>query len=200
MTQEFFSGKVSNISIVVYQHLLTKFQSKPDNFTDFKSYLIFQRCTLCKKLYNERMTEMYTHAHTTNKKHIYSTLCGGSAKRLILMSDYISMPTAVNTTDNDVLVTEPKLVKLATREYWSKLYSQQETPDVPKLWLLTLLVIAIHKQVEDEPFQWPVPVNVVDFRAMLRCGNHKPAPGPDEWEKWCVKSLLDFALSLVLRA
>ena len=33
---------------------------------------------------------------------------------------------------------------------------------------------------------------------MLRQGNHRPAPGPDEWEKWCVKNLSDFALSLVL--
>src|SRR6202050_5383580 len=33
---------------------------------------------------------------------------------------------------------------------------------------------------------------------MLRKGNHQPAPGPDEWEKWCVKNLSDEALSLVV--
>jgi hypothetical protein len=33
---------------------------------------------------------------------------------------------------------------------------------------------------------------------MLCRGNHRPAPGPDEWEKWCIKNLSDFALSLVL--
>jgi hypothetical protein len=33
---------------------------------------------------------------------------------------------------------------------------------------------------------------------MLRRGNHRPAPGPDEWEKWCIKILSDFVLALVL--
>lgn len=33
---------------------------------------------------------------------------------------------------------------------------------------------------------------------MLRRGNSRPAPGPDQWEKWTVKSLSDKALSLVL--
>jgi len=33
---------------------------------------------------------------------------------------------------------------------------------------------------------------------MIRCGNHRPAPGPDGWEKWLIKSLSDSALSLVM--
>jgi len=33
---------------------------------------------------------------------------------------------------------------------------------------------------------------------MLRKGNHRPSPGPDGWEKWCVKNLSDDALTLVL--
>src|ERR1700689_4626973 len=33
---------------------------------------------------------------------------------------------------------------------------------------------------------------------MLRKGNHQPAPGPDEWEKWCIKNLSDDTLSLVV--
>jgi len=60
------------------------------------------------------------------------------------------------------------------------------------------MVIAVWKWVEAEPFQWPVPSNIADFRAMLQQGNHRQAPGPDEWEKWCIKNLSDFALSLVL--
>jgi hypothetical protein len=33
---------------------------------------------------------------------------------------------------------------------------------------------------------------------MVHRGNHCLVPGPDEWEKWCIKNLSDFALSLVL--
>ena len=33
---------------------------------------------------------------------------------------------------------------------------------------------------------------------MLRKGNPRPAPGPDLWEKWCIRSLSDTSLSLVL--
>jgi hypothetical protein len=33
---------------------------------------------------------------------------------------------------------------------------------------------------------------------MLRRGNQRPSPGPDRWEKWCVKSLSDDTLMLVL--
>ena len=59
-------------------------------------------------------------------------------------------------------------------------------------------VLEVRKWVDNNLFQWPIPCNITDFRAMLRQGNHRPAPGPDEWEKWCVKNLSDFALSLVL--
>ena len=33
---------------------------------------------------------------------------------------------------------------------------------------------------------------------MTRRGNHQPALGPDEWEKWCIKNLLDNTLSLIV--
>jgi hypothetical protein len=33
---------------------------------------------------------------------------------------------------------------------------------------------------------------------MIRHGNHRPAPGPDGWEKWIIKNLSDFALGLVM--
>src|ERR1700683_1630044 len=33
---------------------------------------------------------------------------------------------------------------------------------------------------------------------MIRCGNNWPAPGPDGWEKWLIKSLSDETLILVM--
>jgi hypothetical protein len=198
MTQERFSGEVSRTSLMVYQRYLTKFQAEPDKSTNFRSFLLSQKRTLHKSLYNERMSEIYARTHTTDKKRVAGVLHGGSAKKMMSNGDYFGMPTALISHDGDTLVTDPEMVKSVTKDYWSKLYTRQDTPDVPKPWLSTPSVIDVCKRVEAEPFQWPVPSNITNFRAMLRRGNHRPAPGPDEWEKWCIKNLPDFALSLVL--
>jgi len=190
MTQEHFSGEVSQTSLMVYQRYLTKFQTEPDNFANFRSFLLSQRHALYKTLYNERMSEIYARAHTTDKKRVTGVLLGGSAKKMMSTGDYFGMPTALVSHDGDTLVTDPELIKSVTRDYWSKLYMQQNTPNVPKPWLSTPSVTDVRKRVEAEPFQWPVPSNIADFRAMLRRGNHRPAPGPDEWEKWCIKTSL----------
>jgi hypothetical protein len=198
MTQENFDGEVSIVSLRTYQRYLLKFQTDPGKLTNLRSFLLLQRRILYKNLYNERMSEIYMRAQASDKKRVANTLRGGSAKKLTLVDNYFGMPTALNSADGDTLVTDPETVKSVTREYWSKLYTQQDPPDVPKPWLSTPSVIEVYRRVEKEPFQWPVPSNIADFRAMLRRGNHRPAPGPDEWEKWCIKNLSDFALSLVL--
>jgi len=91
-----------------------------------------------KLLYNEQMQELYNRAHATDKKWVTGTLLGSLTKRLIISGEYIGLPTVVNSLDgDDKLVMEPNAIKSVTREYWSKLYKQQDTPDVPKLWLNT---------------------------------------------------------------
>jgi hypothetical protein len=143
-------------------------------------------------LYNEWMQEFYTRAHTADKKHVTGILLGGSTKRLLTSGKYNGLPTTVNSLGmDDKLVTEPNTIKSVTKEYWFKLYKQQDTPDIPKPWLNIPSVTEVQKQVEQEPFKWPVPTSVADFQAMLRKENHQPTPGPDEWEKWCVKNLSD---------
>ena len=109
------------------------------------------------------MSEIYTRARATDKKRITGTLLGGSAKRLMSNGDYIGMPTALTSTDGDSLVTDLELVKSTTKNYWSKLYKQQVTPDVPKPWLSTPSVLEVRKRVDNDLFQWPVPCNIADF-------------------------------------
>ena len=155
-TQECFSGEVSRTSLMVYQHYLIKFQAEPDKSTNFHSFILSQKQTLHKILYNKRMSEIYACAYTTDKKRVASVLLGGSAKKMMSNGNYFSMPTG--------LVSH---VKSVTKDDWSKLYTRQDTPDVPKLWLSTPLVIDMHKRVKAEPFQWPVPSNIADFQAML---------------------------------
>ena len=48
------------------------------------------------------------------------------------------------------------------------------------------------------PLQWPRETSLTEFRTLLRRGNARPAPGPDEWEKWVIKQLSDTALEKVL--
>lgn len=129
------------------------------------------------------MSESYSCAQAADKKQITGTLIGGSAKRLMSMGNYIGMPTTLTSANGDMLVTDLELVKTTTKEYWSKLYKRQETPNIPKPWLTTPSVVDVQKQVDTEPFHWPVPCNITDFCAMLQQGNHRPAPGPDECEK-----------------
>jgi hypothetical protein len=95
-------------------------------------------------------------------------------------------------------MTDAEGVKKATCNYLEDLYTRDECPDVAKPWMTTLSVLEVKSRVEENPFEWSRKASLTDFRAMLRCGNQCPSPGPDGWEKWCVKSLSDDTLKLVL--
>src|SRR5258708_39874836 len=41
-------------------------------------------------------------------------------------------------------------------------------------------------------------MNLDELCMLLHCGNPHPSPGPDRWEKWCVKALSDQALTAIL--
>src|SRR6266498_1364413 len=83
-------------------------------------------------------------------------------------------------------------------EYLSDLYHRNQPPEMEKPWMKTPSVVEVRQRVEKDPFEWPWKADLADFRAMLRRDNQRPAPGPDGWEKWCVKSLSDDVLQLVL--
>ncbi|KAJ7015871.1 hypothetical protein C8F04DRAFT_876197, partial [Mycena alexandri] len=112
---------------------------------------------------------------------------------------FIELPITVNDLHSDKLLSDPDAVKETAREYWSTLYHHDKPPDIPKPWLTTKAVLDIKKRVHNDPFIWPRPASLSDFRAVLRKGTPRPAPGRDEWEKWLIKSLTDRALGIVLR-
>src|SRR5882762_8360474 len=145
------------------------------------------------------MEVVMAHAKEADRKRISGALLGGSTRRLVIAEEYIGLPTAVNVLNGSGdVVTEPDKVKEITRDYFQGLYHHNDPPDLPKPWLLSPSVIAVKDRVTLDPFVWPRPANIDDLRAMLRHGNHRPAPGPDGWEKWLVKNLSDNALCLVL--
>ncbi|TFK86682.1 hypothetical protein K466DRAFT_473922, partial [Polyporus arcularius HHB13444] len=85
-------------------------------------------------------------------------------------------------SDPKVFVTDPTGIKDATVKYFTELFQRAPRAPSQKPWMTTPSVVTIREHL----------------RALLRKGNARPAPGPDLWEKWCIKALSDSALSLVL--
>ncbi|KAJ7939277.1 hypothetical protein B0H13DRAFT_2226285 [Mycena leptocephala] len=83
------------------------------------------------------------------------------------------MPLSVNKLDGSGdLISDPVGVKETTRQYFTTLYAHEPPPNSLKPWLTTPSVLEVKAR--------------------------RPSPGPDEWEKWCIKSLSDNALALIL--
>ncbi|KAG6898794.1 hypothetical protein C0993_004162 [Termitomyces sp. T159_Od127] len=168
-----------------------------DSFTDF---LIEARHACHRDLYAARKAEIIAHAQRYDRGQIIRVLQGTSSKKLLgSASKFVPLPTALcSTQSTGVIETEPSAVVDITRKYFTDLYKRSPPPDKPKPWLTTPSVAAVRQRVEQDPFVWPILATLPDFRAMLRKGSPRPSPGPDGWEKWCVKNLSDRALSLVL--
>ncbi|KAF8228048.1 hypothetical protein L208DRAFT_1293455 [Tricholoma matsutake] len=98
----------------------------------------------------------------------------------------------------DAIVTDPTSVAEETRQYFTELYNCPVPPNKPKPWLNTPLVTIAKNCILDDPFICPMAATLADICAMLRKGNLRPSPGPDGWEKWCIKNLSDKVLQLVL--
>ena len=85
------------------------------------------------------------HAQTSKKRRITSAMHSGSAKKLTSLDNYFGMPTVLTSADGDTLVTDQEAIKSVTQDYWSKLYTWQNTPDVPEPWLSTPSVTEVYK-------------------------------------------------------
>jgi len=166
--------------------------------TNLHQILAKDRKALYKSLYAERAKEIVLRAKQADKRQIVIAL-KGSTKKMIQTSNYVPLPFALNDLDNpDILICDPEGVKATTREYFTRLYDHSRVRELPKPWLNTPSVTKVRKCVENDRFQWPQKITLPNFRAMICHGNHRPSPGPDQWEKWTIKSLSDKALSLIL--
>ncbi|KAG6894891.1 hypothetical protein C0992_004075 [Termitomyces sp. T32_za158] len=185
----------------MYAVLRAKFESSNPKPSDtFNKYLKNVRRELNCDLYAARKAEIVDRARRYDNGRISGVLLGGSSKKLMGgLSSFISLPTALNSPQHpDMVETDPAKVVEITRDYFSDLYQRTPPPDKPKSWMNTPLVVEVRERIAKEPFVWPVAATLEDFRAMLRKGNPRPSPGPDRWEKWCVKNLSDGALLKVL--
>jgi len=123
------------------------------------------------------MEVVMAHAKEADRKRISGALLGGLTRKMMVADEYIGLPTAVNVLDGSGdVVTEPEKVKEVTQNYFQGLYHHNDPPDLPKPWMQSPSVIEVKDRVARDPFVWPKLVNVNDFRAMIRCSNHRPAP------------------------
>lgn len=123
----------------------------------------------------------------------------GKSAKILLPHDFSAdAPMVIQDPDSDRLLSDPQAVKNGIRRYFQKLFQHADPPQLPKPWLSSPSVLDLRNRLLHAPFHWPQPLTLDQFRSLLRRGNPRPSPGPDGWEKWCIKALLDNALSLVL--
>ena len=180
--------------------LQQEYQQTPQHSDlDLCKFIEKKRREVYKELYHAQMQEIISRARQRDRRRISYALQGGSTRKMINTGEYVGLPTAVNTPRNPgEIVTDPEGVKKATCDYLTDLYNRDQPPAMQKPWMTTPSVIEVKERVAQTPFQWPRKATLTDFQALLRRGNQRPAPGPDGWEKWCVKNLSDKALQLVL--
>jgi hypothetical protein len=181
-------------------HMQQEYQETRHSETDLRKFILTKRREVYKELYHVRMQEIISRARIRDRRKIaYTLLQGGSTRKMVTTGEYIGLPTAVSSHRNPgEIVTDPEGVKGTTCQYLTDLYNRDQPPLMEKPWMSTPSVLKIKEKVKKDPFEWPRKSTLADFRAMLRRGNQRPAPGPDGWEKWCVKNLSDRALRLVL--
>lgn len=163
-------------------------------------YLTTIRRTLCRLRYRAEKDELQRRATQSSRARIKSVLLGGSSKRLYSHAHDTDGPPLALTDDANPhsFITGPDEIKQATVRYFGDFFSRQERPRMDKPWMDTPSIVHIRLRTKQDPFPWPRPMSLADFRTVLRKGNARPSPGPDLWEKWCLKALGDETLSLVL--
>ncbi|KAJ7701200.1 hypothetical protein B0H17DRAFT_1128486 [Mycena rosella] len=133
--------------------------------------------------------------------HVSSMQPPGSAPSTARFSPNASpryMPTKEKTTATELSATQSK--SRQSRVTTGRSSTTTTLPlNIPKPWLTTKSVVKIKQHVEADPFVWPRPTSIADFRTLLRKGTPRPAPRRDKWEKWLIKSLSDDSLDIVLK-
>lgn len=168
----------------------------------FKDYLKQYRKEMNKTLYRATADKVSKRSREADTKRMIATLLGQSSKRLIINTfSVLPLPFVTNhPTGTTTLTSNPTTVKAATQEYFQTLYKRQFEAQVPKPWLICPSMRKIKEKVKQEPFTWPGKTSsITNMRTILRCGNARPAPGPDGWEKWCVKAASDALLTHIVR-
>ncbi|KAJ6579403.1 hypothetical protein B0H10DRAFT_2235745 [Mycena sp. CBHHK59/15] len=140
------SCSLSHGAWITYLRIIDIHSALDDATTTLAECARRQRKKTYRELYRTRSTEIRARKQRLDRARISSALRGGSTKRLIHPGEFIELPIAVNPPHSDSIVSDPEGVKKITREYWSKLYTHEPTPTIPKPWLTTKSVLDIKER------------------------------------------------------
>src|SRR5947207_5113884 len=105
-------------------------------------------------------------------------------------------PSTVETT-----VAAPEEVRKAYEEYFTNLFKKQnvhgELGHAEKPWLRSGVTGIFQERSAQLKPQWPPQIDSNSLLRILKKGNPFPSPGPDLWEKWCVRHLPEEALAII---
>ena len=154
------------------------------------------------RLEREAAKEIREKQKTIETKRV---LEGGSAKRLAGHIQIQVNPVAITMTKEGVpegeMATTEEDLKDATKAYFHKLYEKKnapgEKPDAP--WMDTISATKLREKSASLKMSWPPNITTDEIRYLLRKGKSAPSPGPDGWEKWCVRLLPDETLNIITR-
>ncbi|KAJ7670992.1 hypothetical protein B0H14DRAFT_3691206 [Mycena olivaceomarginata] len=189
---------LSHGAYIVYLGLLDSYNAhtKEEPTVTLIQHTRLWRKALYRELFKTRATEIKQRKERYDRTRIANTLRRGSTKHLIHPGKFIELPITVNRLHSDQIASDPTEVKNITRQYWSELYAHELPPNVQKPWLTTKSVLEIKQCIHTDLFIWPRRASLSDFRALLRKGTPRPAPGRDQWEKWIIKNLPDRTLEI----
>ena len=193
------TGRVSQ-STVNYRDRMLRIHERSFAWQTFEDFLKDKRRSNAKELYHERAREAFEQNKKQDSMRMKWALQSGSTKRLINSGiNPVRLPLMVNDPlENDCILSSPEDVKNASATYFEHLYTRMPPPNTPKPWINTESVRNVRARTQQTPFEWPQRASLNSFRAMLQKGNPRPSPGPDEWEKWCIKALSDKTLELMI--
>jgi exonuclease III len=146
--------------------------------------------------------EIRNRATTRETKKV---LLGASAKQLAGHTQIHIAAAAITVqadgaTEPTMLTTEGD-VKEATRNYFQGLYEKRNVPgeqqETPKPWMSAPSGRRLNGKSATFNMSWPPKITTDEIRYLLRRGKPAPSPGPDGWEKWCVRMLPDNALEII---
>lgn len=110
----------------------------------------------------------------------------GSARK-ISPNQSIQIPPIIKDPDNgNKILSEPTQYLDALRRHCQNLYVRQEPPHTTKPWLDTTKSRSFRDDAPKSPLIWPQYIDSTALKTLLHKGNQKPAPGPEDWEKWAL--------------
>jgi exonuclease III len=158
-----------------------------------------------KQLYKLEKEEAHTARVEVIRKEAASVLAGTrSAKKLAGVTSEHRTPTVLTGMREDGTewaVDKPDDIKQASADYVRNLFTRRctpaENPACDKPWMSGESASKFKRQAEDNPMNWPPNISTADIQRILKKGKARPSPGPDLWEKWCLRHLPKEALDVV---